>query len=158
MRTQRKLKPGQPGTKKLTAQYGAQLVCVRYRYDEQQKRSFKTVELIVEEAPWEKYAGVSGYIYFIKASNGAVKIGRTTNLENRTKTFEIKLPFPISVEHHFETRNARVVEKMFHDLFAHNRLAGEWFDLPEEVLNSIKRGDFDHLVKEAEGRQDKKSL
>jgi hypothetical protein len=27
-------------------------VCVRYRYDKQQKKRFKTVELIVEEWPW----------------------------------------------------------------------------------------------------------
>jgi hypothetical protein len=47
---------------------------------------------------------------------------------------------------------------MFHDLFADNRLDGEWFNLPEEVLDSIKRGDFDHLVKEAEGRQGQKPL
>ena len=27
--------------------------CVRYRYDEQRKKRFKTVELIVEESDWE---------------------------------------------------------------------------------------------------------
>jgi len=29
----KKLKPGQPGIKLLTTQYGARLACVRYRYD-----------------------------------------------------------------------------------------------------------------------------
>jgi hypothetical protein len=33
MRTQVTLQPDQKGTKKLLAQYGEQLVCVRYRYD-----------------------------------------------------------------------------------------------------------------------------
>ena len=32
------LKPGQKGTKKLTAEYGDRPVCVRYRYDETRKR------------------------------------------------------------------------------------------------------------------------
>jgi hypothetical protein len=32
------LKPGQKGTKQLLAQYGARLVCVRYRYDAEQKK------------------------------------------------------------------------------------------------------------------------
>ena len=41
-------KPGQPGTKSLVAQYGERLVCVRYRYDAQKRRRFKTVELIVD--------------------------------------------------------------------------------------------------------------
>ena len=47
------LKPGQKGTKQLLAQYGDRLVCVRYRYDAQQKKRFKTVELVVAERDWE---------------------------------------------------------------------------------------------------------
>jgi len=47
------LKPGRKGTKQLLAQYGDRLVCVRYRHDTQQKKRFKTVELIVAEWAWE---------------------------------------------------------------------------------------------------------
>ncbi len=53
MRTRLTLRPGQRGTKKLLAQYGDRLVCVRYRYDGTKKKRFKTVELIVEEIDWE---------------------------------------------------------------------------------------------------------
>jgi hypothetical protein len=53
MRTRLKLNPGQRGTKKLVAEYGEGLICVRYRYDEAQKKRFKTVELIVEAIVWE---------------------------------------------------------------------------------------------------------
>ena len=53
MKTRLNLKPGQRGAKKLAAQYGNRLVCVRYRYDEKRKKRLKTVELIVEEADWE---------------------------------------------------------------------------------------------------------
>ena len=49
MRTLLHLKPGQKGTKQLLAQYGDRLVCVRYRYDAQRKKRFKTVELSVAE-------------------------------------------------------------------------------------------------------------
>lgn len=49
----RKLRPGQAGTKKLFAEYGEKLVCVRYRYDAANKRRIKTVELIIEETPWQ---------------------------------------------------------------------------------------------------------
>ena len=52
MRTRLHLKPGQKGTKQLLAQYGDRLVCVRYRYDAQRKKRFKTVELIVAERDW----------------------------------------------------------------------------------------------------------
>ena len=47
------LKPGQKGTKQLVAQYGDCLICVRYRYDAQRKKRFKTVELLVAEREWE---------------------------------------------------------------------------------------------------------
>ena len=53
MRTRLHLKPGQKGTKQLLAQYGERLVCVRYRYDTQRKKRFKTVELIVAESDWD---------------------------------------------------------------------------------------------------------
>jgi len=52
MRVGLTLRPGQRGTKRLTSQYGAQLVCVRYRYDAAQKKRYKTVELIVDVQDW----------------------------------------------------------------------------------------------------------
>jgi len=53
MRTLLHLKPDQKGTKQLLTQYSDRLVCVRYRYDAQRKKRFKTVELIVAEREWE---------------------------------------------------------------------------------------------------------
>ena len=47
------LKPGQKGTQQLLAQYGDRRICVRYRYDAQRKKRFKTVEFLVAERDWE---------------------------------------------------------------------------------------------------------
>jgi len=52
METRLSLAPGQNGTKKLLARYGERLLCVRYCYDAARKVRHKTVELIVEAAPW----------------------------------------------------------------------------------------------------------
>jgi hypothetical protein len=52
MQTRSKLKPGQKESRKLVALYGSRPVCLRYRYDEQLQKRFKTVEPIVEETPW----------------------------------------------------------------------------------------------------------
>ena len=52
METRLTLRPGMPGTKKLLARYGERLVCVRYLYDEARGRRLKTVELVIDEAPW----------------------------------------------------------------------------------------------------------
>lgn len=54
MKAIRKLLPGQPGTKKWLTKYGENLVCVRYRYDQERKVRTTTVELAVEESPWRK--------------------------------------------------------------------------------------------------------
>ena len=54
IRTGKILKPNQPGTKKWVEKYGDNLVCVRYRYDENNNRKLKTVEIIVEESRWKK--------------------------------------------------------------------------------------------------------
>jgi len=53
METRLTLRPGMPGTKKLVARFGERLVCVRYLYDSDRRKRFKTVELIVEEVAWE---------------------------------------------------------------------------------------------------------
>ena len=59
------LRPGQPGTKKWVKRYGEQRVCVRYSYDEENARRYKTVELIVEQAPWqpEQAKNAPGYAH-----------------------------------------------------------------------------------------------
>ena len=56
MQTRLTLAPGQNGTKKLVAKYGNKLICVRYRYDPEKRKRYKTVELIVEEAEWHPKA------------------------------------------------------------------------------------------------------
>lgn len=52
LRTRLTLRPGQSGTRRLVDEYGPKLICVRYRYDDAQKKRYKTVELIVEEVDW----------------------------------------------------------------------------------------------------------
>ncbi|MDB5970563.1 MAG: hypothetical protein JWQ90_3013 [Hydrocarboniphaga sp.] len=53
MKTRLTLRPGDNGTKKLLAKYGDRLLAVRYRYDPDSRRRFKTVELLEEELPWD---------------------------------------------------------------------------------------------------------
>jgi hypothetical protein len=46
------LRPGSPGTRRHTDEYGEKLVAVRYRYDRQRLRRYTTVELIVDDVLW----------------------------------------------------------------------------------------------------------
>jgi len=45
--------PGQPGTQRFQRKYGERLVLVRYRHDAARQRRVTTVEIIVDEAPFQ---------------------------------------------------------------------------------------------------------
>jgi len=53
MKIKRIIQPGQAGTKSLLEKYGDNLVCVRYRYDNEQQKMFKTIEIIIDRKPWQ---------------------------------------------------------------------------------------------------------
>ncbi|MEO8054618.1 MAG: hypothetical protein ABI768_05665 [Acidobacteriota bacterium] len=47
------MRPGNPGTTKLTRDWGDQLVSVRYRYAASPPMRFTTAEIVVDAAPWK---------------------------------------------------------------------------------------------------------
>ncbi len=49
MKTQKLIKPGQPGTKKCVEKYGDRLICIRYKIDKKENRWLKTAEIILHE-------------------------------------------------------------------------------------------------------------
>jgi len=76
--TQKTIISGQPGTQKWIKEYGESLVCVRYKYDLQHKRKLKTVELVVENEPWDldKNRVPANKIIGVKVQFGEIKLGR----------------------------------------------------------------------------------
>jgi hypothetical protein len=89
MRTGLNLKPGEKGTKRLTAQYGDRLLRVRYRYDAERKKRIKTVELIVEEVDWQprrfKPATIVGVRVLWGEPELAGSVKRAGGIWNRSK-------------------------------------------------------------------------
>lgn len=79
-----------------------------------------------------------GYVYVIRSPYG-FKIGKTVNLKQRTKLFEVKLPFKNSLEHYAWFDDYTHAERSFHLRFHRKRLEGEWFDLQPEDIESIRR-------------------
>lgn len=49
MRTQRKVRPSQPETNKLTAQSGSQLVCVGHRSHHHRRTRYKMTEIMARQ-------------------------------------------------------------------------------------------------------------
>lgn len=78
----------------------------------------------------------SGYVYFLR-SGPYVKIGKTTNLDERIKTLRIQLPFEVELVHAVECRDHHEVESSFHEMFKDHRVNGEWFEMPNERFNYI---------------------
>lgn len=78
-----------------------------------------------------------GFVYVIRSEYG-YKIGKTVNLKNRTRLFEVKLPFPISIEHYAWFEDYSHAERSLHLHYHAKRLEVEWFALNPADLAHIK--------------------
>lgn len=77
-----------------------------------------------------------GLTYFIGGDVGAIKIGRSVNLEVRLKDIQACSPIPIRI---LATRQGVDRERLYHKRFASFRLHGEWFDRCPEIEAEIAR-------------------
>lgn len=91
----------------------------------------------VNEFTTQQHYATPGYIYVIRSKFG-FKIGKTVNLKQRTRLFEVKLPFSNSLEHYAWFEDYTRAERELHLQFHAKRLEGEWFDLDEKDLSEIK--------------------
>lgn len=79
-----------------------------------------------------------GYVYLLLAESGHYKIGRTSDPENRAKTFGVKLPFRVEYECVIKTNEMVGLEKELHKKFDAKRIDGEWFALSNDDVEYIK--------------------
>lgn len=79
-----------------------------------------------------------GFVYLIESPDGYYKIGRTKSPNNRRRTFEVKLPFPIDYICTIATGDMYKLESRLHERFADKRVNGEWFALSPEDVDYIK--------------------
>jgi hypothetical protein len=80
-------------------------------------------------------------IYMIRASNGFVKIGMTSNIEERLSRLKVFSPLELKVI--FSSSFAKkamvgIMEAEIHRLYSDRRMTGEWFDLSDEDINRIR--------------------
>jgi hypothetical protein len=81
-----------------------------------------------------------GYVYYLKAENGLYKIGRTRNVKQRMAHL-LKLPMKCELTHVMLCENAAEAEADTHAFNADLRVNGEWYDLPDWYVESIKKID-----------------
>lgn len=88
----------------------------------------------------KKLRNRKGFVYLLAAFHDKqlYKIGRATNPNNRLRTFNVKLPFPVAYECIIETGDMYRLERELHRLFDDKRLDGEWFRLSQSDVQYIK--------------------
>ncbi len=82
----------------------------------------------------------AGYVYLLRTIHDSTlyKIGRTNNPDNRLRTFNVKLPFPVEYEHLIKSDDMYQLESNLHRRFASQRINGEFFRLSETDVGYIK--------------------
>lgn len=78
-----------------------------------------------------------GYVYFIKSIHG-YKIGKTKNIKNRLKIFEVKLPFDFELKYYVRTIDYNELERTLHEYFVEKQINGEWFSLTTEDIDKLR--------------------
>jgi len=75
------------------------------------------------------------HLYLMRHVNGLTKIGRSVKPEARERTLQAEDP---RLELIYVGKYLGWLEKRFHDMFAEERVRGEWFDLKEHRVDWIK--------------------
>lgn len=90
------------------------------------------------------------YILINEAMPGYVKVGRTTNLEQRIRSLDTtSVPIPFECFYACTVKDAISVEKQLHDAFLDHRVRSsrEFFEIsPERVLSALKLAEIENVT------------
>ncbi len=81
---------------------------------------------------------MSGYVYLIGTPIfGWYKIGKSKTPEVRVKDIGVLLPFKIKVIGVWKAENHTLMENALHEMYASNRINGEWFEFDKKEVHKI---------------------
>jgi len=105
------------------------------------------------------------YILINEAMPGYVKIGITSNLEQRIRSLDTtSVPLPFECFYACTVQNARLTEQRLHDAFLDNRVrtSREFFEIsPERVVSALKLAEIENVTPGqdyVESEEDQKAL
>jgi hypothetical protein len=85
------------------------------------------------------------HVYFLSDGNGLVKIGKTTNLDDRVKLFK-RANLHSRLIHAIPVTNYTLAEKLLHKHYHDYHVIGEWFKLPTEEIIRIEEGCYPDII------------
>lgn len=78
-------------------------------------------------------------IYLIKESeNNYYKIGVSKNIKQRVKQLQTGSAGDIQILNSYKSEYAHKIEKALHRKYFQYNIKGEWFDLPDNIIESFK--------------------
>lgn len=80
-----------------------------------------------------------GYVYFIRASNGLIKIGHAKNPRVRLNQCKTDSPLPLEILFVIRSENRWGLESRLHEVFSARHSHGEWFALTAADLGRVRR-------------------
>lgn len=88
-----------------------------------------------------------GYVYFLRETfTNTIKIGKSGSVADRISALSAQLPFEVKEEFIIKTNFQDQLEYLFHQIFDHKRVKGEWFALSDEDVHLVKSGDYNTLI------------
>ena len=78
------------------------------------------------------------YVYLIQAANGAVKIGKSQDVNKRLSELNVASPLDLELIGSVCYIFGHQLEKELHAQYADKWIKGEWFDLDEDDIEVIK--------------------
>lgn len=105
------------------------------------------------------------YILINEAMPGYIKVGRTTNLEQRIRSLDTtSVPLPFECFYACTVNDANFVEKQLHDAFLDHRVRSsrEFFELsPDRVVSALKLAELENVTPTrdyVESKEDQQAL
>lgn len=84
---------------------------------------------------------MSLHLYIIETAQRFLKIGISSQLNQRIKQIQASCPTPINIISSFKLKYPLQTEKVAHDVFSEYAIHGEWFDVPvseqQRIIDSI---------------------
>lgn len=117
-----------------------QVYAEREKLERQQaeiEKRLKRLQEVEKVARERRPRSTAGYVYLIQSPTTYWKIGRTSDPNDRIKTFNVKLPFEVNYKHLIKTSDMYTLESNLHIKYASKRVEGEWFALTEDDVIEI---------------------